>query len=62
MEETAKFALMFDQFFDMLNVTNFTKGSHSRKSFLHPYRHKDDHRLCVCIHVHLLKASVIFLC
>uniref|UniRef100_A0A1X7VYD0 Transposable element P transposase-like RNase H domain-containing protein n=1 Tax=Amphimedon queenslandica TaxID=400682 RepID=A0A1X7VYD0_AMPQE len=29
-EETTKFNLMFDQFFDMLNVTNFTKGTHSQ--------------------------------
>ena len=35
--ETARFVLMFDRFFDMLNVSNFTNGTRSRKPFLHPY-------------------------
>ena len=38
---------MFDKFFDILNVSNFTNGARYRKSTLHPYRHKDDERLHV---------------
>lgn len=43
-EETACFVLMFDKFFDSLNVTKRTR---TRKSFCHPYRHKGDQRLDV---------------
>lgn len=45
--ETAEFVLLFDKFFDVLNVTNFTSGATSRKPFLHPYRSRDDERLKV---------------
>lgn len=46
-KETARFAAMFDQFFDALNVSNFTNGARHRKRFSHPYRSKDDERLKV---------------
>ena len=51
-EETSKFVLMFDKFFDILNVSNFTNGTHYRKPFLHPYHHKDDWRLDVSCWLH----------
>lgn len=48
-EETAKFILIFDTFFDILNVTNFTNGTRYKKPFL---RHKEDARLKVSYHAH----------
>ena len=53
-QETAKFTAIFDKFFDLLNVGNFTMGMHSRKRFKHPYRHPDDFRLAVSINYLLL--------
>ena len=47
--ETARFASMFDSFFDLLNVTNFTNGTRYRKPFQHPYHHADDQWLEICI-------------
>ena len=32
-EESAKFAEMFDHFFDCLNVNSFDEGKHQRKPF-----------------------------
>lgn len=46
-QETAKFILMFDKFFNALNVSNFTNGKHHRKPFKDPYRSGDDFRLAV---------------
>lgn len=43
--ETARFVELFDKFFDLLNVSNFTNGTRKRKNFQHPYRHSDDFRL-----------------
>lgn len=45
--ETAKFVSLFDKFFDMLNVQNFSGGRTSRKPFKQPYRSADDFRLAV---------------
>ena len=45
--ETALFAGVFDSFFDLLNVTNFTNGTRYRKPFPHPYRHAENRRLKV---------------
>ena len=55
-EETAKFVSMFDTFFDIMNVTNFTNGMRYRKPFQHPYRHAEDSRLkvlctCMCMYM-----------
>ena len=47
--ETAKFVAIFDKFFDLLNVTNFTNGTRKRKRFQHPFRGPDDFRLKVII-------------
>lgn len=44
---TATFVLMFDKFFDMMNVGNFTNGTRYRKPFKHPYRSSDDVRFSV---------------
>ena len=46
-EETAKFAGMFDKFFDALNVSNYTEGVRHRKPFQLPYRSASDFRLKV---------------
>ncbi len=45
--ETAKFVALFDKFFDLLNVRNFTNGTRKRKNFQHPFRHANDFRLAV---------------
>ena len=48
-KETIVFVEMFDKFFDMLNVTNYTKCITKRKHFQSPYRSSKDIRLEVCI-------------
>ena len=45
--ETSKFVALFDKFFDLLNMNNFTEGTKKNKPFLHPYRHSDDFHLAV---------------
>jgi hypothetical protein len=45
MEQTSHFVLMFDRFFDIFNVTNFTNSLHQRKPFKAPFRKGDDFRL-----------------
>ena len=35
-QETANFFLLFDKFFDMLNVSNFTNGSRKKSHFSIP--------------------------
>lgn len=47
---TATFVSMFDKFFDLLNVSNFTNGTRYRKPFHHPYRNSDDVRLKVSLY------------
>jgi hypothetical protein len=44
-EETSKFILMFDKFFDILNVSNFTNWKRHRKPFQKPYSNSQDERL-----------------
>ena len=48
-KETIVFVEMFDKFFDMLNVTNYTKCITKRKHFQRPYTLSKDIRLEVCI-------------
>ena len=45
--ETSKFVSLMDNFFDILNVSDFTTGMKQRKRFKYPYRHCDDWRLGV---------------
>ena len=45
--ETARFAEMFDKFFDALNVSNFSSGIRHRKPFQKPYLGSDDERIQV---------------
>ena len=45
--ETARFLLMMDKFFDCVNVKNYTEGVRSRKPFQLPYRSAKDERLKV---------------
>ena len=47
-QKTAEFADVFEQFFDIMNVTNFTNAKFKRKVFLNPYHSSDDFRLQVC--------------
>ncbi len=44
---TALFVLMFDQFFDSLNVSNYTNGKLQRKVFQDPYRSSEYFRIKV---------------
>lgn len=44
---TAHFVMMFDRFFDCLNVNSFTAGRQKRKPFQSPYRSGTDFRLKV---------------
>ena len=46
-EETARFVLMMDRFFDSLNVSNFTNEIHKRKPFQLPHRSSSDRQLKV---------------
>ena len=48
--ETAYFIGKIDNFFDCLNVINYTKGIHKRKPFQKPYFKADDSRLEVCLY------------
>ena len=45
--ETSRFAMMFDKFFDLLNVSNFDSGKKERKPFKDPHRSATDFRLKV---------------
>ena len=56
--ETANFIRMFDRFFDILNVNNYTTGIHSRKPFKMPFRSKDDFKLKVYNSVSNVKATL----
>ena len=46
---TAHFVMMFDHFFDCLNVNSFTAGKQKRKPYQDPYRSASDFRLKVKI-------------
>lgn len=46
---TSEFVLIFDKFFDLLNVSDFHSGQRSRKPFCKPYETSDDERLEVNI-------------
>ena len=48
-EETVKFVLLFDRFFDTFNVNSYNEGRHKRKVFRQPFRSADDFRLKVII-------------
>lgn len=52
----SQFAIMFDKFFDVLNVTDFHSAI---KPFRRPYCSADDDRLKVCIHVRILVFVVL---
>jgi len=60
-KETAHFTLMFDRFFDCLNVTNFNQGTRSLKPFRVPYRDKDDFRINVGASILLFTLHLSFL-
>ena len=57
-EETANFVENFDKYFDMLNVTNYTKCVTKRKKFQQPYRWANDFRLEV---IQLYISFIIFI-
>ena len=58
-KETAKFASMFDRFFDCMNVTNFSAGTHSQNPFKSPYRSATDFRLKVNVFIGLIVYALI---
>ena len=46
---TAQFCLMMDQFFDCLNVTNYSECYQKLKPYRMPYRKTDDFQFKVCV-------------
>ena len=46
---TATFVEMFNKFFDVMNVSNFTDGKRTRNTFKDPYRSVKDVRIVVSI-------------
>ena len=52
-EETERFCLMFDRFFDMLNTRAIDEGMRKKKPDLKSYKKVDDERfqanVCICI-------------
>jgi hypothetical protein len=48
--ETARFCMMFDRFFDCLNVRCMDECVKKRKPDRRPYKYKDDSRLKVQLH------------
>ena len=46
-QETGKFVLMIDKFFDCLNVRNKFEGKHKMKPFCEPYTSLEDERFNV---------------
>ena len=59
-EETAKFVLYFDKFFDILNVSNFTTWVQKRKSFQYPFWKGDDSRLLVKLITITIVTSIVY--
>ena len=60
-QETAKFVLLFDKFFDALNVGDFYSGQYHRKPFQAPYYSETDFRLAVSRIMTGIK-SLLYLC
>ena len=55
--ETAKFAEMFNKFFDCLNTSNFTVGKQQRIVFKNPYYSAEDFRLTVGPRMHTININ-----
>ena len=55
--ETAKFAEMFNKFFDCLNASNFTVGKQQRNVFKNPYYSAEDFRLTVGPHMRTININ-----
>ena len=47
LEKTIEFVLMFDKFFDCLNVSSLDAGKHTRNAFKSPYHSSADFRIKV---------------
>ena len=58
----ATFALMFDRFYDSLNVSNFTTGTFRRKLFQLLYRSADDFRIKAWIITHYKMYLLLIIC
>ena len=52
-EETARFAHMFDKFFDCLNCSTLSAGKRSRNPFKSPFRSGTDWKLKVLLSIHM---------
>ena len=50
--ETARVVAVFDKFFDMLNVSNFTNGARKLKPLLQPHNGPHDFRLDVSLYAY----------
>ena len=50
LEKTIEFVLMFDKFFDCLNVSYLDAGKHTRNAFKSPYHSAKDFRIKVRMH------------
>lgn len=62
-EETQKFVLMFDKFFDCMNVRSLKEWAFKRKDNLKPYCSPTDDRLQVLCSVHVSdNTSKPFIC
>ena len=58
-KETARFADMFDKFFDCMNCSSLSAGKRSRNPFKSPFRSATDWKLKVCIATSLLEKDCI---
>ena len=61
-EETQRFVMYFDRFFDCLNVRSLTEWQHKKKLYLKPYRSKDDERLTVSRLIFYSSGSFRWMC
>ena len=56
-EETERFCLMFDRFFDMLNTRAIDEGMRRKKPDLKPYEKVDDERFQVNVYICMFKSK-----
>ena len=56
-EETERFCMMFDRFFDMLNTRAIDEGIRRKKVDLKPYEKVDDERFQVNVSICMFKSK-----
>lgn len=62
LEKTIEFVLMFNKFFDCLNVSCLDAGRHSRNAFKSPYHSTKDFRINVRSISHNIIIIVLIVC